>query len=69
TNITTSESLIMTVRTYSIGDTATITYLRDGQEHTTQVTFSSDEGYDTAGTTVQNSNAGSGPSGLGQLIR
>lgn len=69
TNITTSESLIMTVRTYSIGDTATITYLRDGQEHTAQVTFSSDEGYDTAGTTVQNSNAGSGSSGLGQLIR
>lgn len=58
TDITTSSSLIMTIRSYNIGDTVTVTYLRDGQEQTAQVTLSSDEGQDTAGTSSQQQQQG-----------
>ncbi|WP_340540577.1 S1C family serine protease [Nocardioides sp. GXZ039] len=44
TMITGSDSLIATVRSYRPGDKVTITYERNGSEHTTQLTLDSDAG-------------------------
>ena len=42
TQITDSDSLIATVRSYRPGDSVTVTYQRDGDEQTTDVTLESD---------------------------
>ena len=63
TRITTAASLIMTVRTYNVGDTVTITYVRDGEQKTCQCTLSSDEGHEVAGTTTHSSSGDSGYGG------
>ena len=39
-----SDSLVATVRSYRPGDKVTVTYTRDGKQHTVQITLDSDEG-------------------------
>ena len=43
TQVTSSTDLIAAVRSHNVGDTVTVTYLRNGQEQTAQVTLQSDE--------------------------
>ncbi|MEN8675432.1 S1C family serine protease, partial [Nocardioides sp.] len=40
--ITSSDSLVATIRSYRPGDEVTVTFERDGQEQTTQLTLDSD---------------------------
>lgn len=66
TPITTASGLIMAIRTYSIGDTVTITYIRDGAEQTCEATLSSDAGQDVAGSTSNSSGSNRYGDGGGQ---
>ena len=42
TEITSSSDLVLAVRSHNVGDTVSITYVRDGQENTAEVTLGSD---------------------------
>ena len=42
TDITSSSDLVLAVRSHNVGDTVTITYVRDGAENTVEVTLGSD---------------------------
>ena len=42
TDITSSSDLVLAVRSHNVGDTVTITYVRDGAENTAEVTLGSD---------------------------
>ena len=42
TDIASSSDLVLAVRSHNVGDTVTITYVRDGQENTAEVTLGSD---------------------------
>ena len=42
TDITSSSDLVLAVRSHNVGDTVTITYVRDGTENTAEVTLGSD---------------------------
>ena len=39
TDITSSSDLVLAVRSHNVGDTVTITYVRDGAENTAEVTL------------------------------
>ncbi len=64
-SITSADGLILAIRSHNVGDTVTITYVRNGQEQTCQVTLGSDESLQAQQQEDQNSNSGSGLFGYG----
>lgn len=59
TDISSAAGLVIAIRGYDIGDTVTLTYVRDGQTYTTTCTLSSDQGQSTVGSTSSNSSSSS----------
>lgn len=64
-SITSADGLILAVRSHEVGDTVSVTFVRDGQEQTVQVTLGSDESLQAEQQQDQNSDTGSNLFGYG----
>ncbi len=60
TQVTSVTDLIGAVRSYNVGDTVTVTYVRDGQTQTAEVQLSSDNGGTSSSSSSNNSNSNRG---------
>ena len=57
--------MILAIRSKNVGDTVSVTFVRDGKEQTVQVTLGSDESLQAEQQRDQNSNSGSSIFGYG----
>ena len=64
-SITSADGMILAIRSKNVGDTVSVTFVRDGKEQTVQVTLGSDESLQAEQQQDQNSNSGSSIFGYG----
>lgn len=64
-SITSADGMILAIRSHNVGDTVSVTFVRDGKEQTVQVTLGSDESLQAEEQQDQNSNSGSSIFGYG----
>lgn len=64
-SITSADGMILAIRSKNVGDTVSVTFVRDGKEQTVQATLGSDESLQAEQQQDQNSNSGSSIFGYG----